>query len=176
MGSGPQLLRHQPDIFVGLVIAGGDAGVSHQRADVGDGAFRLGIFLQPGHQLSDQIAPAHSQTAGADLPQQIHGPLGEQLVGGVVICALLHQDAAADGMGPLQLFQQPGCLGARFVDHDLHHAKLPGLGEHTADHRTGYAQLPGNVALPLILQIIPAGHIRQLLLLFQTDLHKNASH
>ena len=79
-------------------------------------------------------------------------------------------------MGPLQLFQQPGCLGARFMDHDLYHAQLPGLGEHTADHRTGHAQLPGNVALPLILQIIPAGHIRQLLLLFQTDLHKNASH
>ena len=68
----------------------------------------LGIFLQPGHQLADQIAPAYPQAAGADLLQQLHGPLGEQLIGGVVVPAVLHQHAALDGAGQPQPVQQAG--------------------------------------------------------------------
>ncbi len=45
MGNRPQLLGHEPDVFVGLVIAGGNAGVAHQGADVGDGAVGPGVLL-----------------------------------------------------------------------------------------------------------------------------------
>lgn len=63
VGGGAQLLGHEADVFVGLVVAGRDAGISHQGEDISDGAAGLGIFLQPGHQLADQVAPAYPQAA-----------------------------------------------------------------------------------------------------------------
>ena len=106
VGGGPQLLGDEADILVGLVIAGGDAGIAHQGADVGDGTAQLGMCLQPGDQLSDQMAPADPQMPGAELPQKLYRTLREQLVGGVVVFAVLHQNAVPDGGGQPQLFQQ----------------------------------------------------------------------
>ena len=92
VGRSPQLLGHQADILIGLVIPGRDVGVAHQRADVADDTVPLGIPLQPGHQLADEIAPAHSQTTGTDLPQQLHSAPGEALIGLIVLCPALYQD------------------------------------------------------------------------------------
>ena len=161
VGGGAQLLGHEADVFVGLVVAGRDAGISHQGEDISDGAAGLGIFLQPGHQLADQVAPAYPQAAGADLPQLVHGPLGEQLIGGVVVPAVLHQHAPLEGGGQPQPVQQDSALFPRFVDGDMHHAQLPGLPQHPAHQGTGHPQFPGNVDLLPVLQIVAPGHMGQ---------------
>ena len=167
-------MGHQPDVFVGLIVAGGNAGIAHQRTDIADGAVHLGICLQPGYQLADEVAPAHAQAMGADPPQQVYGSLGKQLIGSVVVLSVFHQDAAADGTGQPQAVQQAGCLGSRFMNGDFHDPQFPGLGEHAAYQRAGYAQLSGNIALFLIFQVIAPGNIRQLFLLVLTDSHKKA--
>ena len=61
------------------------------------------------------------------------------------------------------------------MDPDFHHAGLPGLGQQAADHGPGDVQLPGDVALPLTLQIVTAGHIGQSFMLFSAHLHGAAS-
>ena len=130
------------------------------------------MLLQPGDQLADEMAPADAQAAGAQLPQQLYRPLGEQLVGGVVVPAVLHQHAVPDGGGPAQLLHQGLPLGDRGTDHDLHHAQLPGLLEHAADQGPGYPQLLGNVALLPVVQIVALGHIGQLLQFLLIAVHR----
>ena len=134
----------------------------------------LGVLLQPGHQLADEVAPAHPQAAGADLPQQGHRPLREPLVGLVAVRPILHQDAPLDQAGAPELLQQGVRLALRVVDLDLHHAELPGLRQETADHGAGDPQFPGNIALLLVLQVVPAGRVDKPLLLFQTQFHSGA--
>ena len=172
---GTQLLGHQPDVFVGLIIPGWDTGVAHQRADVGDAAVGLRIFFQPGHQLSDQVPPAHTQAMGTELSQQFNGPLGEGLIGGVVVLAVLYQDTAPDGTRQPEPVQQTRRLRPRLMDGDLHHPQLPRVREHPADERTGYPQLSGDIALLLILQIIPAGYVSQAGPFFLTYFHDHTS-
>ena len=164
-----QLPGHQADVLVGLVVPGGDTGVPHQGADVRDGAVPPGILLQPGDELPDEIAPAHAQPPGPNPLEQLHRPLGEGAVGLVLVLPVLHQNAALDGVEGPQPFHQvlPPC--SRLVDGDLHHAQLPGLGEHPADQRAGDPQLLRNIALPLVLQIVPAGDIGEFFLLFLAE-------
>ena len=169
MRSRAQLLGHQTNILIGLIIPSGDAGISHQGTDVCDGAVPLRVLLQPTHKLPDEVTPADAEALCADLPEQLHRALRERTVGFILILSVLHQNAALKGAERPQPFQQIIHPCSRFVDRDLHHAKLTGLGKHSADQRAGNAQFPCNIALPLVLQIVPAGNIGEFFLLFLTE-------
>ena len=58
------------------------------------------------------------------------------------------------------------------MDGYLDHAQLARFRQQAADHRAGYAQLAGYVALSLILQIIAARHIGQPLSFILTDIQR----
>jgi len=65
MGDSPQLLGDQAYILIGLIVPGGDAGIAHQRANVGDTAVKLRVFLQPHNKLTNQMAPTDPKSLRA---------------------------------------------------------------------------------------------------------------
>ena len=172
MGVRSQLLCHQADIFIGLIVPGRNVCISHQGANVGDGAVCPGVFLQPGYQLSNQVPPADPQAAGAQLLQERDSALGKLLVCGVVVLTVFHQDAALDGAGRSQPFQQPGLTGARFMNRDFNDSQFSGFGQHPADQGPGYPEFLRDIALLLLIQIVAPRHIGEPFLLF--SFHKHA--
>ena len=162
MGRRAQLLRHQADVFIGLVIPGWNAGVAHQGTNIRNGAARLRVLFQPGDELANQIAPTHAQTAGTDLPQQIHGSLGEHLIGVILILAILHQDTAPNGAGQPQPLQQAGRLGP--PGSWIRISTTPSSRASLSIRLTSGRDTPSSAAISLlllVLQVIPPGHMGQ---------------
>lgn len=137
-------------------------------------AVGLRIFFQPGHQLSDQVPPAHTQAMGTKLSQKFNGPLGEGLIGGVVVLAVLYQDAAPDGTRQPEPVQQTRAFapGSWMVISTTPSSRA---SESIRLMRGRDTPAPGDIALLLILQIIPAGYVSQAGPFFLTYFHDYTS-
>ena len=107
VGLCPQALGQQAHIFVGVVVADGDARTAQQGTDGLYRAVPPGLLFQYGHHLADKVAPADAHPACAQTLQQINGCQGQGLVGLAVAACIGAED---------YIPQRPADTGIRATD------------------------------------------------------------